>query len=250
MSTQVQSRVGTFIWRENVSPERDRAIDFYSQLFGWEIDDMDVGGDTPYKIINAGGQGHGGFPPVQPGTPPHWTGNVLVESVDDTVAKAQGAGGTLIHGPQDIPEIGRFAVLADPQHAIVVAFEAAGEGPVGTGVFVWDELGTQDVAAAESFYNAVFGWTTKDMGEEYGGYKIFELGETQVGGMMQLPDASMPSGWAPYVAVEDVDATVAKSQELGGSTLLEPMDVPNVGRIAYLKDPVGAVFGILKPNAM
>ena len=56
MSTQVQSRVGTFIWRENVSPERDRAIDFYSQLFGWEIDDMDVGGDTPYKIINAGGQ--------------------------------------------------------------------------------------------------------------------------------------------------------------------------------------------------
>jgi predicted enzyme related to lactoylglutathione lyase len=250
MSTEVQSRVGTFVWRENVSAERDRAIEYYSQLFGWQVEDFDSGGGFDYKIINSGGQGHGGFPPVEPGTPPHWAGNVLVEDVDDTVAKATAAGGTVVHGPADIPEVGRFAVILDPQQAVITAFQGTGEGPIGSGVFIWDELGSQDVEASERFYNAVFGWTTKDMGEEYGDYKIFELGETQIGGLMKMQDPSAPSMWAPYIAVEDVDATVAKSGELGGSVLLEPMDIPNVGRIAYLKDPVGAVFGILKPAAM
>src|SRR5262249_6967981 len=145
-------------------------------------------------------------------------------------------------------EVGRFAVLADPQGAVFVTFQFSGEGPVGEGVFVWDELGTQDVEGAERFYNAVFGWTTTDMGEEYGGYKIFQLGEKRAGGLMKMPDPSAPSLWAPYIAVDDADDTVAKANELGGATVLEAMDVPKVGRIAVLKDPVGAVFGIIKPS--
>ena len=86
------------------------------------------------------------------------------------------------------------------------------------------------------------------MGPDFGGYKIFQLGETGVGGLMKMPDPSVPSMWAPYVAVEDADATVAKAGELGGSTVLEAMDVPTVGRIAVLSDPLGAVFGIIKPS--
>jgi predicted enzyme related to lactoylglutathione lyase len=65
---------------------------------------------------------------------------------------------------------------------------------------------------------------------------------------MKMPDPSIPSMWVPYVAVEDVDATVAKAQELGGSAVMDAMDVPNVGRIGVLKDPNGAVFGIIKPE--
>ena len=201
-------------------------------------------------MISVNGQTHGGFPPVQEGTPPHWAGNVAVEDIDATVEKAKSAGGRLIHGPQEIPDVGRFAVLADPQGAVFVGFQSAGEPPQGAGVFVWDELGTQDVEAAESFYNAVLGWTTADMGEEYGGYKLFKNGETDAGGLMKMPDPSVPSMWVPYVGVEDVDATVAKATELGGGAIMEPMDVPNVGRIAVLKDPVGAVFGIIKPAQM
>jgi predicted enzyme related to lactoylglutathione lyase len=87
------------------------------------------------------------------------------------------------------------------------------------------------------------------MGEEYGGYKIFQIGEARVGGLMKMPDASAPSLWEPYIAVEDADATVAKAGDLGGSTLMGPMDVANVGRIAVLKDPVGAVFGVIEPSA-
>jgi hypothetical protein len=64
---------------------------------------------------------------------------------------------------------------------------------------------------------------------------------------MALPEASIPPHWQPYVAVDDPDATTAKSVELGASTLLEPMDVPEVGRVAVLRDPQGATFGIIKP---
>jgi uncharacterized protein len=247
MSTQTATRVGTFVWHENVSTDPKRAQDFYTQLFGWQIEVFKTD-EFEYPMISVDGQSHGGFPTVQDGTPSHWAGNIAVESVDDTVEKVKGAGGTLIHGPQDIPEVGRFAVFADPQMAVFVAFQPAGDAPQATGVFVWDELGTQDVEGAEKFYNAVFGWTTNDMGEEYGGYKIFKNGETDVGGLMKMPDASMPSLWSPYVAVEDADATVAKAGELGGETLMGPMDIPNIGRIAVLKDPVGAVFGIIKPS--
>ncbi|HEX3454782.1 MAG TPA: VOC family protein [Gaiellaceae bacterium] len=249
MSTDVTTAVGTFVWRENVSTDPQRAQAFYTQLFGWEIEHFQAG-DFDYPMISSGGKTHGGFPTVPEGTPAHWVSNVLVDDTDDTIEKAKSAGGELLVGPMDIPEVGRYAVLKDPQGAVFVAFQGTGEGgPTGEGgVFVWDELGTQDVGGAETFYNAVFGWTTSDMGEEYGGYKIFNLGEKGVGGLMKMPDPSVPSMWVPYVAVEDVDATVAKAQELGGSAVIEGMDVPNVGRIAVLTDPNGAAFGIIKPE--
>jgi uncharacterized protein len=113
---------------------------------------------------------------------------------------------------------------------------------------VWDELGTTDIDDAQRFYGEVFGWTATDMGPEYGGYRTFQRGETQVGGVMTLPDDSMPAQWQPYVAVDDPDGTTAKAKELGSSALMEPMDVPKVGRIAVLRDPQGAVFGIIKPE--
>jgi len=249
MSTSTASRVGTFVWHENVTADPKRAQEFYTQLFGWEIE-LFKGDGFEYPMISVNGQSHGGFPPVQEGTPPHWVGNVAVEDIDATVEKAKAAGGNLIHGPQEIPQIGRFAVLADPQGAVFVGFQSADEPPQSAGVFVWDELGTQDIDAAEKFYNAVFGWSTADMGEEYGGYKIFKNGESDVGGMMKMPDPSVPSMWAPYVAVDDVDACVAKAKELGGDTIVDAMDVPKVGRISVLKDPIGAVFGIIKPSEM
>jgi hypothetical protein len=77
---------------------------------------------------------------------------------------------------------------------------------------------------------------------------MFQRGEDRVAGLMALPDASVPPLWQPYVAVEDADATTAKAKELGASTLMGPMDIPNVGRIAVLRDPQGAVFGIIKPE--
>jgi len=247
MST-VAATVGKFVWHEQVSSDPKQAQDFYTQLFGWGTEVFKPG-EVDYTMISSGGQTHGGFAKAMEGAPPpHWLSHVRVESLDETIEKAKSAGGELAAGPFELDEVGRMAIIRDPQGASLSAYEPASEGSGSEGVFVWDELGTTDADGAQRFYEEVFGWTASDMGPEYGGYRIFNRGETGIAGFMTLPDDTVPPHWQPYVAVADPDATTAKAKGLGGSVLLEPMDVPKVGRIAVLRDPQGATFGIIKPE--
>jgi predicted enzyme related to lactoylglutathione lyase len=248
--TTLAASVGKFVWHEQVSPEPKQAQEFYTQLFGWGAEAFKPGeGEYDYTMISSGGQSHGGYGQAMEGAPPpHWLSHVRVENLDETIEKANGAGGKLAAGPFDMSEVGRMAIISDPQGAYISAYAPASDGPAPEGVFVWDELGTTDVDAAQRFYEEVFGWTTSDMGSEYGGYRIFNRGDTGVAGLMALPDSSIPPHWQPYVAVDDPDGTAAKARELGGSVLMEPMDVPKVGRLAVLSDPQGATFGIIKPE--
>ena len=245
------STVGRFVWHEQVSSDPKAAEDFYTQLFGWGTEVMSAG-EMDYTMISSGGHPHGGFGTAMEGAPPpHWLSHILVEKLEDTMEKATAAGGSVLAGPFEMGEVGRMVIIGDPQGAYVSAFQSGGgERPLPEGVFVWDELGTTDADGAQQFYEQVFGWTTSDMGPDYGGYRVFNVNasENGIAGMMTLPDSSMPPHWQPYMAVEDTDATAAKATELGGTVLLEPMDVPNVGRLAVLRDPQGATFGIMKPQ--
>jgi hypothetical protein len=246
--TTAATAVGKFVWHEQVSSDPKQAQDFYAQLFGWGTEVFKPG-EVDYAMISSGGQTHGGFGKAMEGAPPpHWLSHVAVEKLEETIEKAKSSGGKLVAGPFDMSEVGRIAIIADPQGAYLSAFQPEGEGPAPEGVFVWDELGTSDVDHAQRFYEQVFGWTTSDMGEEYGGYRVFNRGETGIAGLMALPDSSIPPHWQPYVAVDDPDRTAARATELGGAVAAEPMDVPNVGRIAVLRDPQGATFGIIKPE--
>ena len=115
------------------------------------------------------------------------------------------------------------------------------------GAFSWNELMTTDPAAAATFYGGLFGWTVKEMGAEMGGYRVVSVGESGVGGIMGCPAGQpMPPQWGAYVTVDDVDATVARCSELGGKTLVPPMDVPTVGRMAVLQDPQGATISVMQ----
>jgi predicted enzyme related to lactoylglutathione lyase len=244
----VAATVGKFVWHEQVSDEPARAQEFYGALLGWGVEVFKAG-EVDYAMISANGQAHGGYGKRLEGAPPpHWLGHVRVERLEPTIERAKAAGGSLAAGPFEMDEVGRIAILGDPQGAFVSIYEPQGEGPTPEGVFVWDELVTTDADGAQRFYEQVFGWTTSDMGAEYGGYRIFNRGETGIAGLMQAPDPSIPPHWQPYVAVEDPDATAAKAKELGGGELLEPMDVPEVGRLGVLVDPQGAAFGIIRPQ--
>ena len=244
----VASTVGKFVWHEQVSADPGKAQAFYTELFGWTTEVFKAG-ETDYTMISSNGQSHGGFGKAMDGAPPpHWLSHVRVNGLEETIEKAKRAGGKLAAGPFEMSEVGRVAIITDQQGAYISAYEPEQDGPGAEGVFVWDELGTTDADGAQRFYEEVFGWTTTDLGPEYGGYRTFSRGETGIAGLMALPDASMQPHWQPYVAVEDVDATAAKAAELGAATLVEPMDVPNVGRIAVLRDPQGATFGIIKPD--
>jgi uncharacterized protein len=242
----IATTVGTFVWHEQVSSDPKQAQDFYTNLFGWDTE-LFKPGEVDYTMISSGGSTHGGFSKAMEGAPPpHWLGHIRVENLDETIEKAKAAGGKLAAGPFDMSEVGRMGIIADPQGAFVGAYQPHGEGSDSAGVFVWDELGTTDADGAQRFYEDVFGWTTKDMGEDFGGYRIFHHGKDQVGGLMKNQDPSIPAAWTPYVGVDDPDGCCKKATELGATVMVEPMDVPTVGRFAILRDPQGAAFGIIK----
>jgi predicted enzyme related to lactoylglutathione lyase len=110
------------------------------------------------------------------------------------------------------------------------------------GAFSWFELTTTDVRAAETFYSRVFGWTMEPWTGE-GSYTLIKVNGKEVGGMvMGSVTSPKPYGWGIYVTVTDVDETAAKVPEFGGKVLLEPTDIPRVGRFCVIEDPLGAVI--------
>jgi len=111
--------------------------------------------------------------------------------------------------------------------------------------FAWNELLTNDVEGAKSFYTSVFGWETAEWPLGGAKYEVWKDGDATLGGLMQLPpEFSKAPLWLSYVKVADVDIATEKAQELGGKVVIPVMDIANIGRIAVLTDPQGAVFGV------
>ncbi len=115
------------------------------------------------------------------------------------------------------------------------------------GAFSWCELMTSDPTAAQSFYGPLFGWTMQAGDIQGMPYTTISVAGAEKGGIAKLPPSSpnMPPTWGVYITVDDVEATAAQAQELGGQVLMPPMEIPNVGRFALLQDPQGATFCVI-----
>jgi predicted enzyme related to lactoylglutathione lyase len=242
-------RHGQFVWFENLTSDVQRAKGYYGELFGWKIEPMSIVPGMSYDLIKVGEVPIGGFmkPPMD--LPPHWLSYLSVADVDATATKVKAAGGRGHMDPMDIPTVGRFQPIADKQGASLATFRAAdGDPPVaeGPGAILWNELLTDDVPGSLAFYREVFGLTAEDFmpGADY---KILKQGDKGIGGVMKSPMAGMPSMWLPYVVVTGADQTAARAKKLGGAVVKDPEDIPSVGRPAVLKDPLGAVIGIIEP---
>lgn len=119
--------------------------------------------------------------------------------------------------------------------------------PNNHGDFVWYELITSDPDSASAFYSSMLGWSVKDSGMPDFDYRIASTQEAPIAGLMRPPaGASMPSAWLGYIAVDNVDAAVAAIRDAGGAVHMEPWDVPGVGRLAFVADPQGALFYVMK----
>ena len=114
----------------------------------------------------------------------------------------------------------------------------------------WIDLSTPDQDAAAEFYGGLFGWSVEEdeNAKQTGGYRVATLNGQAVGGVMKLMQEGQPVAWSSYVSVEDVDATVAKAKEAGGTVMVEPMSVLDYGRMAFLVDPTGAAIGLWQPG--
>jgi hypothetical protein len=250
----VTATPASFVWYELMTTDRTAAEAFYGAVVGWEIEACD--GGMPYAIAKAGGRPAAGLMDLPEearaaGMPPAWVGYVGVADVDAAADEVRQAGGAVHRAPEDIPGIGRFAVVADPQGAMFMLFTPLqAEEPVppmSPGHVSWHELYATDWAAAFDFYAGRFGWTkdqAMDMGP-MGTYQLFAAGSLAIGGMMNRP-ADMPvAAWLFYFGVPAIDAAVERVKAHGGRILNGPMEVPGGAWIVQALDPQGAMFALV-----
>ena len=253
-------KAGHFVWYDVMTSDTKAAQSFYCSVIGWEAKDSGMT-DRAYTLFSAGPVTVGGLMPIPDearamGARPGWTGYIAVDDVDAYAARVKAAGGAVHRAPDDIPGVGRFAVVADPHGAVFILFKGASdEGPPaavpGTpGHVGWHELHAGDGEKAFAFYSGLFGWSKSEampMGE-MGVYQIFAINGAQAGGMMtKMPQTPAPF-WLYYFIVDAIDAAAARVKTAGGQILHGPMEVPGGRWVVQCLDPQGAIFAMVAPK--
>ena len=243
-----------FVWYELMTAEVRAAAAFYSEVVGWRADHS----DPQYTLLKIGDAQVAGMMETPPeleamGVPPVWSGYVAVDDVDATEARILQLGGKVLRPASDIPDVGRFAVVADPQGSSFQLFKPSRSDPPpmpapGTpGTTGWHELRALDGPAVWNFYATLFGWTKGeglDMGP-LGVYQLFEVDGAPSGAVMtKEPDQPAP-GWRYYFQVDAVDAAVQRLGRLGGVVTMGPHQVPGGNWIVHGRDPQGALFALM-----
>jgi uncharacterized protein len=245
--------IGHFVWFDALTRDKAATEKFYTQLFGWGTQDFPMGEQT-YKMFTVDGEPFGGVGeiPEDQEMPAMWVSFLQVDDVDRAARLAEDSGGKVLSPPMDIPEVGRFAMIADPAGGVLAPFTPLKDMTVsdkpGINEVGWVELMTADPKAVQGFYSELCGWEFEEM--DMGGgmiYHVAKVGEKSVAGMMAFPpEAPKMPMWGVYISVADADATAAKAGELGGQTLFDLMDIPGVGRFGGVLDPGGAMISFIK----
>jgi predicted enzyme related to lactoylglutathione lyase len=238
-------RVGNFVWFELVTPSVADGAAFWMEVAGFGTTDRDMGA-TRYKVLTSEGKSQAGVvEPQMAGVPPHWHSYLSVDDVDRKAAAVAANGGKVLVPAMDIPNVGRFAVVADPEGAVFSLFRGATGDDDAPTRFRWNELWAKNAEAVLPFYQQVFGFGHQVSKMGTATYHLLTVGDVSVAGLMTSPDAKVPPMWLPYVAIDDVDAAVARARTNRGAVHAEPMTVANVGRFGIVADRQGAVLGVI-----
>ena len=255
MSTPYE--LGQFVWHDLMTNDRESAIAFFTNLFGWTTQDQDMGPEAGiYTMINSGDDGLGGIISMDPSydLPSHWTTYIAVADVDEACRRAVELGGEVPVQPFDIPEVGRTAVIKDvtgahfsPFKDIKESYDIPGRRP---GLVAWHELVSTDIEKSNAFYTSLINWNLgeMDMGDN-GTYYLYRIDDRDTAGAVQMNDEmEAPSYWLPYIGVSDVPAMAEKAKELGGQLLDGPQQTGEPANVhfAVLASPDGSTFGILE----
>ena len=249
--TDEQSR-GRFVWFDLLTTDPNATTTFYPTVTGWGTEHWN-GGSSGDTIWTANGEPLGGVTKISsPSRSPHWLAYIATPDVDGTVVEAEDLGARILSPTINVPSIGRFAVLADPQGAVFAAVTpddgAPGhEGAAKVGEFSWHELGTHDYPAAHRFYERLFGWEKADAIDMGGGniYQMFRRKGTLLGGIFNRPSDSAGSpSWLHYVLVDDIERAAGAVTSNGGRITAPAKEVPGGDRIVQCADPQGAKFAL------
>ncbi len=250
-----------FSWYELHTPDADAAAAFYGPVLGWRTADSGMT-DKKYTLVSVGETPVGGLlekpaATFAPGKGAQWVGYIGVDDVSAFSTRVWEAGGAVLRPAEEIPGVGSFAVVADPQGAMFVLFQPlAGMVPppmpplTAPGMPVWHDLGALDWEPEFRFYSGLFGWSkahAMPMGPD-SVYQIFAVGEQPIGGMMTLPDKSHGAAWLFYFHVDEIDAAANRVTSHGGQIVHPPSEIPGGEFMAHCLDPQGAIFGIVGPR--
>ena len=269
MSERNGFQPGVPCWVDTWQPDADAAMSFYTQIFGWEAEDtMPEGVEGTHYMCRLRGQDVAAIASRPDGAPEvtAWTTYVWVDDVDVTVAKATGAGGSVLVEPFDALDEGRIAVIADPAGAAIGAWQPGAHKGAQLvnepGAYSMSGLMTSDPEGAKRFYPEVFGWEIRafEMGDDelvmwtvpgYVGGEPQQPVPRDVAAVMLPPSAGgepPPPHWSVDFWIADVDEATAKIPGLGGQVLAEPYDLPGTGlRQGVFMDPQGATLSLTQP---
>lgn len=257
----MSNKHGDYIWYELMTTDADAAQDFYSAVLGWTFNSAGEG-DKDYRQFAMHGVHVGGLLPLTPemeqgGARPGWLGYIGVEDVDRMAVAIKSANGSVHMEPQDIPGVGRIALVADPQGApfyVMTPIPPPGGGSSQSfaateprvGHCAWNELSTSNPAAALNFYHDLFGWVKDgemDMGP-LGKYEFLRH-DFMLGAIMPKMPQMPVSMWSYYFRVPEIDAAVATIKARGGQILQEPTEIPGGDFSMNAVDPQGAAFALV-----
>ena len=259
MGERTQYTPGTFCWADLATTDQDAAKAFYGGLFGWEALDMSVGEGVFYSMMRLDGKDVAAIAP-QPqqqrdaGAPPVWNSYVSVDSADAAVERAKELGGGVHAAAFDVMEAGRMGVIQDPQGAFFMVWQPRnhfGAALVNApGALVWNELASPDLDASSAFYSNLFDWEIAPFEGSPTPYLSIKNGGRSNGGIRELSPPGVPPHWLVYFGVQDIDAALAKVEELGGTKMAGPIDI-QMAKIGIVRDPQGAMLalyaGMLEP---
>lgn len=260
---QGRNQHGDFIWYELLAGDTEASVEFYGTLIGWKARDAGMP-DMRYTLLTSPeGIDVGGLLALTDemkagGARPGWLGYVGVDDVDKAAEAIAKAGGAVHMPPTDIPGVGRFAMVADPQGAPFYVMRGASDEPSlafasdrpRVGHCAWNELSTADPDAAKRLYRDIFGWA-KDgemtMGE-LGVYEFWRNKSGLLGAVMPLMPGQPVSAWGFYFRVPDIDAAAKTITARGGTIIQGPMEIPGGEFSINASDPQGAYFGLVGPR--
>ena len=257
---------GTPIWFELTTDDQDRAQAFYEAVAGWTVSTLPAPENRGYRIATApDGSGIAGIMTPPPGMKgvPGWVTYFATGDVDGMAEQVRQLGGVVHFGPMNIPGVGRFAMLADPQGVIFqimkgasaeksTAFHQIGpDSDGGLGHGVWVELATPDPDGALAFYEQLFGWEKKGampMGAA-GDYAFIGASDgSRPGAVMSSTKTGAPARWTWYIHVPDIDAAIAAAKDKGGGLARGPDPIPGGAYSAKLTDADGHDIGVVGPR--
>jgi predicted enzyme related to lactoylglutathione lyase len=247
--------IGDFCWMNMLSPEPDKAKDFFARVLGWTYGEIPGMGYS----VKVGGKDIGGlFDAKNPdGTPtaPVIGVMVRVENADATGAKVNALGGKALPS-FDVGPQGRMTVCYDPDGANFDVWQpkaSAGMDADSTvhGAPSWFECMTSDFDSTAKFYEDLFGWKGSLMPIPGIRYMTFAHQGRDVAGMIQITPEMQGAkpGWGTYFTVKNVDETWKLAESLGAKSCVPLQDVPGVGRFGALTSPQGVVFYVITYDA-